>query len=228
MKPKILAVLMALVLIGSAVLAAGPQTGQGGNQSQGGQSQTEQQTANQGEETGLNIQQRSQVMAQNAGQLREMMQNRQQEMNQESQGMGEQVRAMHQNQNRVRLAVHALLAMENLTGGIGKNVSAIAKDFNNSVQATINAEEKIESKGWFSRLFTGGNEEAAEEIEQEVGTNAQRIQELKSLMQDCECDEEVRAIMQEQIQNMEQEQDRLRQKAQEEKMNRGLFGWLWK
>ncbi|MCK9307901.1 MAG: hypothetical protein M0P17_10290, partial [Methanoculleus sp.] len=33
--------------------------------------------------------------------------------------------------NRVRLAVHALLAAENRTGGIGQNVSAIAREVNN-------------------------------------------------------------------------------------------------
>lgn len=226
---RILAVLAALVLIGSAVLGDNPQLGQtedAGNESE--KINTQQQTANQGQETSLTIQQRNQVMAENAEQLREMIQNRQQEMNQESEQLGEQTRAVYQNQNRVRLAVHALLAMENLTGGIGRNVSAIARDFNNSVQATIRAEERIENRNWLTKFFAGGDEEAAEDIELEVNSNQARIQELKRLMQDCECDEEVKAMMQQQIQNMEQEQNRLMQKSQEEKKNKGLFGWLWK
>ncbi|MFY1644910.1 hypothetical protein ACK11Z_14360, partial [Methanoculleus bourgensis] len=36
-------------------------------------------------------------------------------------------------QNQVRLAVHTLLAAENRTGGIGRNISVIAREFNNSV-----------------------------------------------------------------------------------------------
>lgn len=226
-KISMLAVLMTLAMIGSFVLAAGPQSGQDGEQGNI-DTNTQQQNTNRGEENELAIQQGNQVMAQNAEQLRQMIQTRQQEMEQENEGLGEQIRVMHQNQNRVRLAVHALLAMENLTGGIGKNVSAIAREFNNSAQATTNAEEKMENKGWFSRIFTGGDEEAAGEIEQEVNMNQARIQELKSLMRECECDEEVKAMTQEQIQNMEQEQNRLMQRAQEEKKNKGLFGWLWK
>jgi len=44
----------------------------------------------------------------------------------------------------------------------------------------------------------------------------------------CDCGEEVKAMLQEQIQNMEQEQVRLQQLAQNEKKNKGVFGWLWK
>ena len=74
--------------------------------------------------------------------------------------------------------------MEDLAGGIGKNVSAIAKNFNNSVQATINAEAKIEKRSGFARFFAGGDHDAAEAIEAEVEQNKLRIQELKQLKRD--------------------------------------------
>jgi len=128
----------------------------------------------------------------------------------------------------VRLAVHALLAMENLTGGIGRNVSQIAREFNNSAQATIRAEERIQTRNMLMSFFFGGDEQAAEEMEQEVNRNRERIQELKRLMQECECEEEVKAMLQEQIQNMEQEQNRIQELAQNEKKSKGIFGWLWK
>jgi hypothetical protein len=209
---QIITFLIVLILISSIVLAQG-QKGQ-------------QETQNIGEEENLTI--REQLRARNVTELRQMIQERQQIMNQEIQNLGEGQQNIYQNQNRVRLAVHALLAMENLTGGIGRNVSQIAREFNNSVQATIRAEERIQTRNWLVRFFVGGDEEAAGNMEQEVNRNRERIQELRRLREECDCDEEIRAMLQEQIQNMEQEQNRLQQLAQNEKANKGLFGWLWK
>lgn len=190
------------------------------------QVQENQQTLNEGNETNLRIQ----VRAETPEELGQMIQQRQQEMNQEIQSLGAgTVNAqVYQNQNKVRLAVHAMFAMENLTGGIGQNVSKIANEFNNSVNKTIQAEEKIRSRDMFTRFFFGGDEVAAGELERELAQNQVRIAELNRLREQCECVEEVKNILQEQIQNLEQEQNRLQQLAQEEKSNKGLFGWLWK
>jgi len=168
------------------------------------------------------------VQAKDANELREMIQQRQQEMSQEMAGLDEKQQNIYQNQNKVRTAVHSLLAMENLAGSKGARISEIAREFNNSVQATIRSEEKIESKGFLSRMFTGGDAEAAGELERQTIQNREKIQELKQLKDDCDCDSEVKAMMQEQINNMEQEQARLEQLAQSEKKSKGLIGWLWK
>ena len=202
------------------------ETGQGTGQGQ--QEQVEQETENRGENITIQIQQREEVRARNLSELREMIAQRQQEMNQELQALKEQQQQVYQNQNRVRLAVHSLLAMEDLVGGIGPQVSEIAREFNNSVQATIRAEERIQSRNRVIRFFAGGDEGAAQEIEEQVVQNRERIQQLQQLALQCECEEEVRALLQEDIENMEQEQTRLQQLAQNEKKVKGLFGWLWK
>jgi len=169
-----------------------------------------------------------QVKAKTSTQLKEMVQEREQEMEQEEQNLSQKEQKVYKNQNQVRLAVHALLAMENLTGGIGPQISAIAREFNNSVKATILAEEKIQKRSKLVRFFVGGDTEAAEEIEQAVVLNREKIQELKQLRTQCvECDEETRAIMSEQVQNMEQEQERLQQLSQNEKQRRGIFARLF-
>ena len=160
--------------------------------------------------------------------LKQSMQQKQQQLNSESQGLGEKKQQMMQNQNQVRVAAQTLSQMENMMGEIGKQVSEIAKNFDNSVQATIKAEEKIQTRSGFARFFVGGDKKAAEDLESEVTPNQQRIQELKQLKEQADCDEEVKAMMQEQIQNMEQEQQRLQELAQKEKKSKGLFGWLWK
>jgi hypothetical protein len=234
--------LLVLIVIGSLVLAQSPQliseagagvqeavqvqAGQEAGQEQ--QVQTEQQTQNQGEEENLTIQQRQQIRVQAREDVKQVIEVRQQEMNLELERLRGAEEKVYRNQNTVRLAVHSLLAMEDLVGGIGRNVSLIAREFNNSVQATIRAEQRIQKRNILLRLLVGGDEEAAGDIEQEVNRNQPRIQELKQLMPECDCEEEVRTMMLEQIQNMEQEQNRLQQVAQNEKKSKGLFGWLWK
>jgi hypothetical protein len=169
------------------------------------------------------------LRAETPEELRQMIQERRQEMAQEMQRMTDKTKEkVYQNQNRVREAVHSFLAMEDLVGGIGPQVREIARNFNNSVQATIKAEERVQKRNALQRFFAGGDNEAAEEIEGKVKENQERIQQLKQLREECECGSEVKALMQEQIQNMEQEQTRLQELAQKEKASKGMFGWLWK
>ncbi len=131
-------------------------------------------------------------------------------------------------QRGISEAVHGLLATENLSGGIGKQVSQIARDINETVNETINAEAKIQ-KGGVGELLFGGNHKAADNLQSKVQENKQRINQLQNITQNCEnCNEEVKSFMQNQIQKLQQEQDRLQNLAQKEKSKKGLFGWIWK
>jgi len=131
------------------------------------------------------------------------------------------------NQNQVRSAVHSLLEMEEVVGGIGPQVSEIAKEFNNSVEATQKTELKISNRNSFVRFFMGGDKDAAKDLKQQIQENRERIQELRKLGEDCDCGEEVRNMFQEQIQSMEQEQERLDDIVAKENQSKGLFGWLF-
>ena len=202
------------------------ESGQGIGQTQ--QEQVEQETQNIGENTTIRIQQREEVRVQNASELHERVEQREREMNQEIQSLDEHEQQVYLNQNKVRLAVQSLLAAEELMGGVGTQVSQIAEEINSSVQATIRAEERINSRNTVVRFFAGGDEEAAQEIEQQVIQNQERIQQLQQLVEGGDCDDEVRAVLQEQLQNVELEQTRLQQLALNELNEKGLFGWLWK
>jgi len=127
--------------------------------------------------------------------------------------------------NRVRLAVHALLAAENRTGGIGQNVSAIAREVNNSVEKALAAEEQIRTRHGFMRFLFGGDAEAARLIEGEAQRNRERVTELRQSIENCTCDAETRMMLLEQVRTIEQEQDRLTALAEEEMHHRGLFSW---
>ena len=132
------------------------------------------------------------------------------------------------NQNIVRERVMALLAVRNMTQdpGIGQEVSEVARNFSNSVNKTQAVEEKIDRRGWLSRLFFGGDQKAAEEMLGEVELNRGRINQLRTLS--WMVDAETRQFMEEQLAELEAEQDRLTDVAQNEKKGKGLLGWLYK
>ena len=231
MKRTIALMLALLMVVSPAVFAAKGESGVGaegmgeGGMGEGGDGAMAQEGEMAAEQT--MTQERARAKAGTPQELKSMIQSRKQAMEQEMQGMDEDMQKVYRNQNQVREAVHALLAMEDLAGGIGKQVSEVARNFNNSVMATIRAEEKIQTRGGFSRFFAGGDHEAADKIEQEVNQNRQRIEQLKQMKAQV-MDGEVQGMFQEQIQLMEKEQTRLQQMAQEEKSSKGLLGWIWK
>ena len=130
------------------------------------------------------------------------------------------------NENEVRLAVHTLLEMEDLSGGIGRNVSAIAREFNNSARSSQAFENRIQNRNTIIRLFFGGDHDAARELANLTVQNQVRIQELHQLMSTATLDPEVRTMMEEQVRIMEKEQERLEQLSKREQEDRGFFGWL--
>jgi hypothetical protein len=129
--------------------------------------------------------------------------------------------------NEVRATVHALLALENMTG-IGKNVSRIAREFDNSINKTEKSLAKIEKRSKMKRFFAGGDKNSADELEAEANSNQAKINEMKKLIENCNCDNGSKEIMKEQLAEMEKEQARLKETAGKEKKAKGLFGWLWK
>lgn len=155
-----------------------------------------------------------------------MIKEKREEMIEEIKSMTGNLQKSYENQNEVRVAVHSLLVMEDLVGSIGKEVSKIAKAFNNSVQETIKAEEKIRSKNRILRFFVGADQETVEELQNLVNQNRIRIQQLKELKNQSDYEDEVRTLMQEQIQSMEQGQNKLQEIIQNERNARGIWGWF--
>lgn len=160
--------------------------------------------------------------------VEEKLQERQKELDWELTNKSEKEQKVLKNQNPVRLAVHALLEMKDEIGGIGQNVSAIAREFNNSIQSTIETEKKVQERSAFSRFFAGGDKKAGAELTAEVKLNKELIEKLKQLKEECGCGAEAKTLLEEQIQTMEVEQTRLQAMADKETKSKGLFGWLWK
>jgi hypothetical protein len=177
---------------------------------------------------------RNQTRAMNVTILQQQLQERKQE--QEEARLSAQQQGVSARYSNVSAFVHLLLnesQNNDLLGegprGIGPQVSEYARQFNNSLQAQIQAEERIENRNSFVRFFAGGDEEAAVTLEQETVRNQVRIQEMQQLITQCQdCEDPVKEMLQEQLREMENEQTRLQQLAQKEKQDKGIFGWLWK
>lgn len=129
------------------------------------------------------------------------------------------------NANEVRLAVHALLASKDLIGGIGQQVSEIAKHVNDSVASTTNAEAKIQSRGFLIRLLFGGDTTSAEVIAQEAVQNQARIDSLTTLLAQANISADLKATLTAQITALTDAQVRLQALAEKEKSAWGLFSW---
>ncbi|MEA3255469.1 MAG: hypothetical protein U9Q22_06510 [Candidatus Altiarchaeota archaeon] len=121
------------------------------------------------------------------------------------------------NQNRVREAVMTLLALRNVTNmtGIGKNISVIARGFNNSVSKTIKAEEAIQNRGGITRFLFGGDEKAAATIQAELNNNRVMLKKLEKLKM--MYDPEFQSLIDEKIGLIKLEQNRVMQLVEKEK-----------
>lgn len=164
-----------------------------------------------------------QVKAQNMAELKKMSIKIKMELEEENKKMRGPKKDVYKNQNRVRLAVHNLLAMENMLGGIGPQVSKIAREFNNSANKTIQAEIKIRGRGRFKRFFTGGDKESAEIIKRELSKEEEMIRTLEGLVKRARVAVEVKANIEEQINNIKGELERLANVVKGEEESPGVF-----
>jgi hypothetical protein len=166
--------------------------------------------------------------ARNISDLRDRKRQQLEDLTKSLQNESPERRGWVKNQNEVRIAVHSLLSVENRTGGIGQNISAIAREFNNSVTMSGELEQKIQDRRGIMRVFLGGDRDAAGQLANITSQNQARIQKIQQLMSTATLDPDVRVFLEEQLQAMQNEETRLEQLANREQQDRGLFGWLGK
>ncbi len=159
-------------------------------------------------------------------QLREFIKERKEELKQETASTTRKHRELIENANEVRLAVHVLLASKGLLGGIGPEVSEIAKRMNDSLATTTSAEAAIKARGFLARVFLGGNVQVGEALSQEVKKNQERIDRLTQLLGQTTLSAELKAEIEAYIAGLKTENARLESLANAEVTKKGLFGWL--
>ena len=157
--------------------------------------------------------------------LKQKIENRKHELEDEEASTTPKFKNAMKNANEVRLAVHVLLASRELLGGIGSQVSEIAKEMNDSVATTTNVEAKIQSRGFLMRLLFGGDSAAAEVITEAVTQNQQRIDDLNKLLGEANVSADIQVVLKAQITAIQDAQARLQDLAQKEQKMWGLFSW---
>lgn len=133
--------------------------------------------------------------------------------------------ATNTEQNRMQIATKAMVAAQHLVGQYGNEFAGIGQQLGSSTQLMLQVEEQIRTRSRLTRFLFGGDKDSADIIREQIRTNTERIERLREYLNDCECDGEVREMLQEQIRNMEMEQSRLQQVAEDEETTWGLFSW---
>lgn len=156
--------------------------------------------------------------------LHRLIAERRQELSAEASSTPRRHREIVEHANEVRLAVHALLASKDLLGGIGPQVSQIARQMNDSLATTTNAEAAIKARGFFARLFLGGNMDAAAALKAEVDRLKDRVERLTTLLGQVSVSAEVRTVLEARIAALQAEIVRLEALSENEIEARGIFG----
>jgi hypothetical protein len=131
-------------------------------------------------------------------------------------------------QAQVDIALYALSNTGNLTGSSGPELNLLAAEINTTYADALRAEQQISTRSSFMRMLIGGDQEAAGLLIQYADQNQQRIQLMEQLLTNCsDCDPQVRMMLEEQVQALSQEQNRILTLGQQEQGDRGLFGWLF-
>lgn len=139
----------------------------------------------------------------------------------------DQDQAQAQAQAQVHLALSAVSLAGNVTGSSGPELARMGAEVNNSLAAAYQAEQQMKSRSSFMRMLFGGDREAAGLLIQYADQNQQRIQQMTQVLANCsDCDPQVRVMLEEQVQVLSQEQNRLLTFGQQEQNEKGFFGWL--
>lgn len=225
-----------------ALTASTYAVGQSGNAQTGVQAQQQTQTANQGEDSQVQTQTNLQTQNGTANQAGSGTQTQQQLQGGSETGNGAQnqmqnqgevqgqVQAkqgeinLEQHRSAVANAVQGLLQVADRQGGIGQQVRTIAQQQNQSVDTTVTAMEKVQTRSKIKTFFLGSDYKNLGTLRSEMVQTENRLEQLNSLMTSVQ-NQADKTELQNQIQTLEQEELKIENfiKAQEGKFS--LFGW---
>ena len=164
--------------------------------------------------------------ARDAEQLRQMLEERRREIAAAIASSSPSDKAMFEHASAVSIAAHALVAARDMLGGnVGQQISQIAQSVNDSLATTTVAEAKIDSRGFFTKLFFGGDRDSAAIIAQQAAENQARIQQIESLLSSASTTADVKSALTDQVQAMKAEESRLQALAQGQSKMWGIFSW---
>ena len=135
---------------------------------------------------------------------------------------------VHDSQSTFLVGIDTFRLVRELNDTHGRDLSGLEAGIEDSLRITTRAESRIRSRNAVVKFLVGGDDQAVQELEREINLTGERIAELRSLVDSCTtCSEQVKEVLRERVQEMEQEQERLREVASRELNNQGIIGWIW-
>lgn len=170
--------------------------------------------------TGQQVQNRNEVQTQNQGEESQL-----QVKTKESEQLNQEV---EESVEKVSDYVHQLIEDRKTTGikgGIGEKVSEFAQNQQQVQEKIKNSYEQLKNRGQLIRLFVGSDKKMTAALDQLVGENKLRIEELEALKnQTTNLADQTQ--LQETIDLMLSQNTSLQEKIAKEKQVNGLFGWF--
>ena len=140
-------------------------------------------------------------------------------------GVQGQVNA-EQHRSRVANFVQSLLNVaDREPGGIGEQVRVIAQQQNQSASTTVQAMEKVQTRNRIMTFLFGSDYRNLGVLRSEMVQTRNRLEQLNRLMENVQ-NEDDQTELQNQIQALEQEQERIENFIKEQEGKFSLFGWL--
>ncbi len=100
-------------------------------------------------------------------------------------------------------------------------------EFNTSLQNTFEQEKKLKNRGFFKKIFFGGDWDTAKPLENETGKNIKILESLQKRIKNCtSCSSKNKTFLESQIKEMQKEQKRIHIFSIVQARLRGLFGWF--
>jgi len=207
-------ILLVLVFLPVVVLAQGQ-----GNQVQ---NQNQVQTQNQGEDQQLQV----------STQEQESLQEGQDEEN-EGQAKGQpksvspRSETAREHMSVVAQTVEELLTTQGAKGGLGQQVSVVAREQQQAQQEIEGELDKLEARrGWTKKLF-GPDYKAIKNLNQQIERNRLRIRQLEQLQTQV-ANQADQTQIQEAVQALIEQNTAFEEQVQAEEQVGSLFGWLFK
>jgi len=138
----------------------------------------------------------------------------------------ERVLEIKRNQNRFKGAVQNLMIMENMVGGNSLRLREHAQNLNQLSARALELEIEFSDRNIFKKIFFGQKKKSKFDFSEIIDERELEISELKKILENCECTNEVKNIFEEQLEEIDLEHERLESFYIKESKKKGIFSWL--
>jgi len=147
-----------------------------------------------------------------------------QQNKEQNQGQQGQINA-EQHRSAVANFVQSIVQVADREGGIGEQVKLIAREQNESATTTIQAMEKVQTRGKLKTFLFGSDYKNLGTLRSEMVKTRNRLEQLNRLMENVQ-NEGDKTELQNQIQAMAEEQAKIENFIESQEGKFSLFGWL--